>query len=240
VKIRLSRTSDNTRGRIRCLGGVSIPCRPVAPAVNQVPLSWMRSYPLSKSVCHVRSNYWNEKCQTTYGSRKVCNYELDHCNGHRICETPTSNETVEISVLSTCLSVVYPDFQENWLYVEQALAYQIIWEIYTPYAGDSGMLLQVYGKLTMAKLKSIRLSYNWVVSFPPGSIFNKTSKYEAEVDDYVVSFISSSLGYTESTYEWNRSLLIDKTSSMYLSFELKATARSLFFSCRSFWMNSAS
>jgi hypothetical protein len=33
-------------------------------------------------------------------------------------------------------------------------------EIYIPYAGDSGMLQQVYGKLTMAKLKSFRLSYN--------------------------------------------------------------------------------
>jgi hypothetical protein len=27
---------------------------------------------------------------------KVCDYELDHCNGHRTCETLTSNETVEI------------------------------------------------------------------------------------------------------------------------------------------------
>jgi hypothetical protein len=57
------------------------------------------------------SNYWNEKCQTTYGSRKVCNYELDHCNGHRTCEMQTSNETAEIHVLSTCLSVVYHDLK---------------------------------------------------------------------------------------------------------------------------------
>jgi hypothetical protein len=106
-----TRTPRNTGGGIRCLGGASIPCRLVAPAVSPVPLSWMRSYPLSKSVCQVRSNYWNEKCQTTYGSRKVCNYELDHCNGHRTCEMPTSNETVEIPVSSTCLSVVYPDFK---------------------------------------------------------------------------------------------------------------------------------
>jgi hypothetical protein len=28
--------------------------------------------------------YWYEKCQTTYGSMKVCNYRLDHYNGHRI------------------------------------------------------------------------------------------------------------------------------------------------------------
>ena len=90
---------------------VSIPCWSVTPAVSPDPSSWMRSYPLSKSVCQAQSNYWYEKCQTTYGSMIVCNYELDHCNGHRTCETPTSNETLEIPVLSTCLSVVYPDLK---------------------------------------------------------------------------------------------------------------------------------
>jgi hypothetical protein len=91
-------------GGIRCLGGVSIPCWSITPAVSPVPWSWMRSYPLSKSVCQVWSNYWYEKCQTTYDSMKVCNYELDHCNGHRNCETLTSNETVEIPVTSTSVS----------------------------------------------------------------------------------------------------------------------------------------
>jgi hypothetical protein len=60
-------------------------------------------------------------------------------------------------------------------------------------------------------------------------MFNNASKYEAKVDDSVVSFISSSLGYIESTYEWNWWLLIDKTSSMYPSVELQAIARGLFF-----------
>jgi hypothetical protein len=32
--------------------------------------------------------------QHIHGSMKVCNYELDHCNSHRTCETLTSNETV--------------------------------------------------------------------------------------------------------------------------------------------------
>jgi hypothetical protein len=68
------------------------------PHGSPVPWSWMRSYPLSNPVCQVRSNYWYEKCLTTYGSMKVCNYELDHCNGHRACEKPTSNVTVEIPV----------------------------------------------------------------------------------------------------------------------------------------------
>jgi hypothetical protein len=46
-------------------------------------------------------------------SMKVCNYKLDHCNGHRTCETLTSNETVEIPVTSTCLSVVYLDSKSD-------------------------------------------------------------------------------------------------------------------------------
>jgi hypothetical protein len=105
----LTRTPGYTGGGIRCLGGVSIPCWSITPIVSPGPWSRMRRYPLSKSVCQVRSNYWYEKCQTTYGSMKVCNYKLDHCNGHRTCETLTSNETVEIPVTSACLSVVYID-----------------------------------------------------------------------------------------------------------------------------------
>jgi hypothetical protein len=55
-------------------------------------------------------------------------------------------------------------------------------------------------------------------------MFNKTSKYEAELDESLMSFISSSLGYIESTYTWNRSLLIDNTPSIYLNVEMKVTA----------------
>jgi hypothetical protein len=97
------------RGGIRCLGGVSITCWSINPAVNPITWSWMRTCPLSKSVCQVRSNYWYEKCHRTYGAMKVCNYKLDHCNGHRTCESLASIETVEIPVSLTCLSVVYFD-----------------------------------------------------------------------------------------------------------------------------------
>jgi hypothetical protein len=45
-------------------------------------------------------------------------------------------------------------------------------------------------------------------------MFHKTSENDAEVDNSVVSFISSSLGYIESTYDWNRSLLMDKWHSI--------------------------
>jgi hypothetical protein len=43
VKIKLTQTPGNTRGRIKCLGGASIPCRSVRPAARPVPWSWMRS-----------------------------------------------------------------------------------------------------------------------------------------------------------------------------------------------------
>jgi hypothetical protein len=36
--------------------------------------------------------------------------------------------------------------------------YRINWEIYTPYAGATGMLLYINGKFTMGKLKSSLLS----------------------------------------------------------------------------------
>jgi hypothetical protein len=53
----------------------------------------------------------------------------------------------------------------------------------------------------MVNLKQSCLSYNWIVSLPPASIFNKKFKYEAKVDDAVVSFISSSLDFMELTSE---------------------------------------
>jgi hypothetical protein len=77
-------------------------------------------------------------------------------------ETLTSNEPVEISVTSTCLSVIYFDQWRAGPCISE--------DIYTPYAGDSGMLLQVYKKLTMAKLKLSCLSYNWVISVLPISM----------------------------------------------------------------------
>jgi hypothetical protein len=120
--------------------------------------------------------YWEEKCRTTFSLVIVCNCRLDHCNGHKTCEKLIINESEEILVTSTCLSVAYPDLK-----TDQVLAYQISREIYTPYADETGMLIHMYVKLTMTKLTSSRLSYNWVVSLPPVFIFNRISKYIAEV-----------------------------------------------------------
>jgi hypothetical protein len=51
----------------------------------------------------------------------------------------------------------------------------------------------------MEELKSPRLSQNWVAIMSFVSNFNNTSKYETDVKDSVVSLISSSFGYIEST-----------------------------------------
>ena len=63
-----------------------------------------------------------------------------------------------------------------------------------PYAGEAGILPQRKGKLTMGKLRSSRLSYSLVESFPELSILRRQSKYEEDFMDSVVSLISSSLG----------------------------------------------
>jgi hypothetical protein len=57
-----------------CLGRVSIPCWSITHAVTPVPWSWIRSYPLSKSVCQVRY----EKCFKTghYLVSLWCNVKL--------------------------------------------------------------------------------------------------------------------------------------------------------------------
>jgi hypothetical protein len=124
-------------------------------------------------------NYWYEKCQTTYGSMKICNCELDHCNGHRLCKTLISNKTVEIPVTSTCLSAIYSDSKTIVCRACHCIYNQFRDNV--PYASDTGILLHIYGKLTTTKLKSSRLSYSCFVSLSPASIFNEISKYEAEV-----------------------------------------------------------
>jgi hypothetical protein len=47
-------------------------------------------------------------------------------------------------------------------------------------------------KLTIAKSKSSRLSYSEVFSLAMESILSKISRYDADLSDSVVSFISSS------------------------------------------------
>ena len=60
------------------------------------------------------------------------------------------------------------------------------------------MLLHRKGKLTIAKSKSSRLSYSEVVNLPLEPILSKITKYDADLSDSVVSFISSSSGYISS------------------------------------------
>jgi hypothetical protein len=68
-------------------------------------------------------------------------------------------ETIEIPM---SLSVSSLSRLKNWSYVEYALAYRISWDIYihTPWrcAGDSGMLLHIHGKLTIADIPLYTMS----------------------------------------------------------------------------------
>jgi hypothetical protein len=57
---------------------------------------------------------------------------------------------------------------------------------------------------------------------PSAFVFNKISKYEAEIEDSVVSLISSSTGYMELAYEINGNACC---SLIYLNVALKSTAK---------------
>jgi hypothetical protein len=46
-------------------------------------------------------NYTYKRWQTTFGSMKVCNCRLDHCNSYSTYETLTSLQNVEFSETST-------------------------------------------------------------------------------------------------------------------------------------------
>jgi hypothetical protein len=82
-------------GGIRCLGGVIIPSQPVTPTMSPV---------LDRECGNIRHQHQcsnscftlDLKYQARYGSLKVFNYRLYHCNSQRNCETLISNETVEI------------------------------------------------------------------------------------------------------------------------------------------------
>ena len=62
----------------------------------------------------------------------------------------------------------------------------------TPYADDGGILLHKNGKFVVRNLKSSLLSYIFVDKFPLLSVSRSKSKYEVELEDSVVCFISSS------------------------------------------------
>jgi hypothetical protein len=109
--------------------------------IRREPSSMIMNAELSAVRVQVRSNYWYrvyEKCQTAYGSMKVCYYKLHHCNCNRASETLTSNETVEISVTSTCLSVVYLDSKSD----------RMLSRLFTFETSPSQQLISLYGALT--------------------------------------------------------------------------------------------
>jgi hypothetical protein len=90
------------------------------------------------------------------------------------------------------------------------------------------------------KLKSSRLSYILVLSWPLSSNSRYESKNDADEAVSVVPLTSSSGGYINGRNSANLELLIDKTSSIYLYVKLKALASWIFLSFTSFWRNSNS
>jgi hypothetical protein len=91
----------------------------------------------------------------------------------------TLNEIRHNPATSTFLSVV-----GLGSFTEHAREYRINSQIYTPIAGESGISLHRKGKLTIAKLKSSRLSYNVVVRLLFELILSKISRYEANMSGY--------------------------------------------------------
>jgi hypothetical protein len=108
------------------------------------------------------------------------------------------------------------------------------------YAGEAGILLHIFGKFMILKLKSSRLSYFLVLSWPLSSNSRYMSKNDGYEAVYVVSLTSSSGGYINVRNSANLELLIDNTSSIYLYVKLKALVSWIFLSFTSFWRNSDS
>jgi hypothetical protein len=73
---------------------------------------------------------------------KSCISKLNRYNNCKIFRKLPLNETRNPCNINVTLLVSRMPRIKNWWYVEQALAYRISCGIYTPYAGDDGILLQ--------------------------------------------------------------------------------------------------
>jgi hypothetical protein len=114
----------------------------------------------------------------------ICNRKQGHYNDGRICEIMILNEIHYNPATSTFLSVAglaLKSFHtQNMLYTHHKQT-NVVYYCTVPRKG----------KLTIAKLKSPCLSCNVVASLPLESILSKISRYEVDLSDSVVSFISS-------------------------------------------------
>jgi hypothetical protein len=72
---------------VGCLGGVSIPCRPVSPTVGPISRSGKRYGSYSRSVCQERLNDWYETSDSVrVAQKKVLRvHYIDRCNDHKLC-----------------------------------------------------------------------------------------------------------------------------------------------------------
>jgi putative heme iron utilization protein len=116
----------------------------------------------------------------------ICNRKQGNYSDHRMCKMVTLNETCDNPTTSTFLSVVGRALksaytQNKLLRIESTGRYTHHKPMKVVY-----ILQHRKGKLTIAKLNSLRLSYNVVVSLPFESILSKMFRYEGDKSDSVV------------------------------------------------------
>ena len=132
-----------TRGGIRCLGGISIPCWPVTPPwahcldqINRV----IRSQ-ITFSVCKTAEQLlWNTSGSIWPNGRPYTG-KLNRYNDHRILRNAAFKLDCWNPYNKYLFASSLPRFK-NRSYAEQALAYRINWATFTQYAGDDGILLK--------------------------------------------------------------------------------------------------
>jgi hypothetical protein len=118
-----TRTSGYTKGGFRCLGGVSIPCRPVTTAVSPVSKSGN-----GKNRNQEWLNDWYETHQTVFGPKESCIGKLDRCNDRKIYKKLPVNEIRNPCDINLFVSRL--PWIKNWSYVKQAHAYWIRYKLY--------------------------------------------------------------------------------------------------------------
>jgi hypothetical protein len=67
-----TRTPENTRGGIKCLGKVSIPYQQLTPAAGLIFRSRKRNNLQSNSLCHEQPDRWYETKQTALALKEGC------------------------------------------------------------------------------------------------------------------------------------------------------------------------
>jgi hypothetical protein len=87
---------------IRCLGGVSIPCRPVTPIVSPIFSSGEIVRIIIKISVSRTVNNWLKPHLKAFDLKQGCIDKLDCFNDRKICGKLFASETVETPMTSIC------------------------------------------------------------------------------------------------------------------------------------------